>query len=75
MRRGIVLRQRLDAHGRAIAVDAVGAGGLVPLRMASGGADDTNLVCRALCTLERDGLITRDAEGVRIEDRQRLEAV
>src|SRR5262245_16121506 len=43
VRRGIVLRQRLDAHGRAIAVDAVGAGGLVPLAMASGAGEDANI--------------------------------
>jgi CRP-like cAMP-binding protein len=172
VRRGVVLRQRFDAHGRAIAVDAVGAGGLVPLAMASGGGDanaggyavndvllcacptesmrasmdvdrqtprdvvelhaqaldrmerlvdargrmtviervaatllaladslspfrrtdvitadlqQTDLaalvsarqetVCRALCELERHGLIARDAEGIHVIDRHRLEAV
>ena len=43
VRRGIVIRQRLDAHGRAIAVDAVGAGGLVPLSMAIARGDDSNM--------------------------------
>ena len=173
VRRGIVIRQRLDAHGRAIAVDAVGAGGLVPLAMAIGAGEDANVsgyavtdvllcasptetmrtsmevdrqtprdvlrlhsqaldrmerlidargrmtvvervaamlcalvdnlspfrktevitadlqqadlaalvsarqetVCRALCALERRGLIARDADGIRIADRRRLEAV
>jgi CRP-like cAMP-binding protein len=42
VRRGIVIRQRLDAHGRAIAVDAVGAGGLVPMAMAASGGDDAS---------------------------------
>ncbi len=173
VRRGIVFRQRLDAHGRAIAVDAVGAGGLLPLGMAIGGGEDANVsgyavtdvlicacpkdairasmdvdrqiprdvvrlqaqaidrmeglvdargrmtviervaamicalvdklspfrqtdvippdlhqsdlaalvsarqetVCRALCALERRGLIARDGDGIRIADRARLEAV
>ncbi|MGO9709567.1 MAG: Crp/Fnr family transcriptional regulator [Polyangiaceae bacterium] len=39
VRRGIVVRQRVDTHGRANAVDAVGAGGLVPLGMAIGGGE------------------------------------
>jgi len=32
-------------------------------------------VCRALRALERRGLIARDGDGIRIADRQRLEAV
>jgi CRP-like cAMP-binding protein len=173
IRRGIVVRQRVDAHGRAIAVDVVGAGGLIPLAMAAGGGDEPSVggyavndvllcacplesmrasmgndrqtpsdvvqlhaqaldrmerlvdargrmtvtervaamllalidslspfrradvvpadlqqsdlaalvsarqetVCRALCALERRGLIARDAEGVHVVDRRRLEAV
>ena len=173
VRRGIVLRQRLDSHGRAIAVDAVGPGGLVSLSMAVGGGEDSSdggyavndvilcacptepmqgsmathpqtprdvvrlqsqaldrmerlvdargrmtvvervaatllalvdslspfrrtevissdlqqtdlaalvsarqeTVCRALRALERRGLIARDGDGIRIADRQRLEAV
>jgi CRP-like cAMP-binding protein len=35
VRRGIVVRQRIDAAGGATAVDAVGPGGLLPLRDAS----------------------------------------
>jgi CRP-like cAMP-binding protein len=31
-------------------------------------------VCRAMCALERRGLISRDGEGIRITDRRRLEA-
>jgi CRP-like cAMP-binding protein len=172
VRRGIIVRQRVDAHGRAIAVDIAGAGGLVPLAMAIGGEDanasgyaigdvllcacttdvmrasmdaerqtprdvlhlhaqaldrmerltdargrmtvvervaamllvladhltplrptevvtadvqQTDLaalvsarqetVCRAMCALERRGLIARNVDGVRIVDRARLEAV
>ncbi len=36
VRRGIVVRQRVDAHGDRIAVDAAGPGCLLPLRMALG---------------------------------------
>lgn len=43
VRRGIVLRQRIDAHGRATVIDAVGAGGLVPLGMAVGGDEDATM--------------------------------
>ena len=43
VRRGIVLRQRLDSHGHAIAVDAVGPGGLVSLSMAVGGGEDSSV--------------------------------
>ena len=43
VRRGIVLRQRIDAHGRATVIDAVGAGGLVPLGVAIGDDDDATM--------------------------------
>lgn len=45
VRRGIVIRRRLDAHGRAIAVDAIGAGGLIPMRAEEAGIErgDTNV--------------------------------
>ncbi len=42
VRRGIVVRQRLDRQGRATAVDAVGTGGLVPLATSMGAGGDTN---------------------------------
>ncbi len=43
VRRGIVLRQRIDAHGRATVIDAVGAGGLIPLGMAVNADEDATL--------------------------------
>ncbi len=36
VRRGAIIRQRYDRHGRAVAVDAIGPGGLVPLTQGSG---------------------------------------
>ncbi len=56
VRRGIVIRQRLDADGVAIAVDAVGPGGAMPLSEGgdtsnSGYAVDDALLC--LCPRRR----------------------
>lgn len=50
VRRGIIVRQRVDAGGSAVAIDAVGPGGAAPLldsaEKASGGyAADDALVC------------------------------
>jgi CRP-like cAMP-binding protein len=59
VRRGVVVRQRVDRHGRAVAIDAVGPGGLVPLgngrargatSVAGGYAASDALVC--LCPTE-----------------------
>lgn len=36
VRRGVYVRQRVDAQGRAVAVDAVGPGGVLPLASATG---------------------------------------
>lgn len=36
VRRGVIIRQRVDAHGRATAIDAAGPGCLVPLEAATG---------------------------------------
>lgn len=36
VRRGVMIRQRVDAHGRATAIDAAGPGCLVPLESANG---------------------------------------
>jgi len=36
VRRGVMVRQRVDAHGRATAIDAAGPGCLVPLEPANG---------------------------------------
>ncbi len=41
VRRGIIIRQRLDRQGRATAVDAVGTGGLVPLATTTGAGAET----------------------------------
>jgi CRP-like cAMP-binding protein len=56
VRRGIVVRQRIDADGSAIAVDAVGPGGAIPLAeggdaTSSGYAVDDSLLC--LCPRRR----------------------
>jgi CRP-like cAMP-binding protein len=40
VRRGIVVRQRVDASGGATAIDAVGPGGLLPLRDSAYAATD-----------------------------------
>lgn len=37
IRRGVLIRQRVDAHGRATAIDAAGPGCLVPFGESSGG--------------------------------------
>jgi len=61
VRRGIVLRQRFDSHGRAIAVDAVGAGGLVSLALSGAAGDESSVGGYAindvlLCAASADGM-------------------
>ncbi len=43
VRRGILLRQRVDAHGHATAVDAVGAAGVIPLSIAQHAGEEPNM--------------------------------
>jgi hypothetical protein len=43
VRRGILIRQRVDAHGHATAVDAVGAAGVIPLSIASHAGEESNM--------------------------------
>ena len=50
VRRGVVIRQRVDSHGSATAIDAVGPGGAIPLSKggdasSSGYAADDVLLC------------------------------
>lgn len=48
IRRGIVIRQRVDVHGRATAVDIAGAGSAIPFGTGEDGADyavDDALLC------------------------------
>lgn len=48
VRRGIVVRQRMDARGDRVAVDAAGPGCLLPLRMASGAEASTGYAASRL---------------------------
>ncbi len=48
VRRGIVVRQRMDARGDRVAVDAAGPGCLLPLRMASGADASTGYAASRL---------------------------
>ncbi len=84
VRRGIIVRQRVDAHGRAIAVDAVGAGGLVPLAMgvrdgdASGYAIGDALLCActpdtARAWMDADPQIPRDVLQLHTQALERIE--
>ncbi len=61
VRRGIIFRQRIDVHGRATVIDAVGAGGLIPLGMSTDDDEDASVGAYAvndvlLCAAPVDSL-------------------
>jgi CRP-like cAMP-binding protein len=48
IRRGIVVRQRMDPSGERVAIDAAGPGSLLPLRMARGAESSTGYAASRL---------------------------
>lgn len=89
VRRGVLVRQRVDRHGRAVAIDAVGPGGLVPLgnsrgrgatSIAGGYAASDALVC--LCpgdvmagTLDEHAPTAADMLRLEEQARERIERI
>ena len=84
VRRGVIIRQRLDASGRATAVDAAGAGCLLPLRSAgravAGYAAIDSMVC--LCptstakrTLVKDTRLGADLLQLQSDALERIERI
>jgi hypothetical protein len=76
VRRGVVVRQRIDAQGRATAVDVVGAGGLVPLDVVGAHAAYA-AVDTMLCLLPREhsDVALKDALALHVATLDRVERV
>lgn len=77
VRRGVIVRQRVDAHGHATAIDAIGPGGAMPLGDRDDGgtcgyAADDALVCVCPKTIVHRAV---DAGGGGARDVVRLHAM
>src|SRR5690606_21574662 len=75
VRRGVVVRQRMDPNGERVAIDAAGPGSLLPLRMARGPETSTGYAASRLvvCVYPYETVETTVREDRTFQDLLRLQ--